>query len=86
MDGAISVRKAGLGGIKDRIVNGKQFGAPRRVSWPKQMQKEHVEALDIYWYVTHSDKYSDCPRILEHTLLTIHRDIHGCLPDWNNES
>lgn len=32
-DGSMFIRKAGLGGIKDRIVNGHQFGkTPRRIS------------------------------------------------------
>jgi hypothetical protein len=32
-DGELFIRKAGLCGIKDRLVNGKQFGRPRRNSW-----------------------------------------------------
>lgn len=47
-DGAIFIRHAGLGGIKDRIVNGKQFGNRRRISWPVQMTREKIEALVIY--------------------------------------
>ena len=83
-DGTMSIRKAGLGGIKDRIVNGHQFGSiPRRISWPNQMIKENIEALDIYWYVTHNDKYTDCPNILEKQLLKKHSDIHGRRPRWN---
>ena len=83
-DGTIFIRQAGLGGIKDRIVNGHQFGKfPRRISWPSQMTKENIEALDIYWYVTHNDKYIDCPSILEKQLLKKHSDIHGRRPRWN---
>ena len=85
-DGTMFIRKAGLGGIKDRIVNGHQFGkTPRRISWPLQMQKENIEALDIYWYATHDNKALDCPRILENKLLRTHMDILGRLPRWNNE-
>jgi hypothetical protein len=84
-DGSLFIRKAGLGGIKDRLVNGKQFGDPRRNSWRTQMLKEKIEALDIYWYVTHSDNFVDCPRILENKLLQKHFDIYGRLPRWNNE-
>ena len=84
--GSMFIRKAGLGGMKDRIVNGHQFGkTPRRISWPKQIEFEKIEALDVYWYVTHNDKYSDCPRILENKLLQKHLDIYGRLPKWNNE-
>lgn len=85
-DGTIFVRKAGLGGIKDRLVNGHQFGKiPRRISWANQLNKEKIEALDIYWYVTHNSQFSDCPRILEKILLKRHIDIYGKLPKWNNE-
>lgn len=85
-DGSMSIRKAGLGGMKDRIVNGHQFGKiPRRISWPKQMEFEKIEALDIYWYVTHNDKYRDFPRILENKLFQKHLDIYGRLPKWNNQ-
>ena len=85
-DDTMFIRKAGLGGIKDRIVNGHQFGKiPRRKSWIAQIEKEKIEALDIYWYATHNQKYSDCPRVLENTLLKKHLSIYGRLPKWNKE-
>ena len=84
-DGSLFIRKAGLGGLKDRLVNGKQFGEPRRNSWKSPMATEKIEALDIYWYVTHNNKFVDCPRILENKLLQKHFDIYGKLPRWNNE-
>jgi hypothetical protein len=84
-DGTLFIRKAGLGGIKDRLVNGKQFGEPRRNSWRAKMLEERIEALDVYWYITHNDQFVDCPRILENKLLRIHHDIFGRLPKWNNE-
>ena len=85
-DNLMSIRQAGLGGIKDRIVNGHQFGKiPRRTSWINQIKMEGIEALDIYWYVTHNEKYSDCPRVLENKLLQKHLNIYGRLPKWNNE-
>jgi len=83
-DGSMFIRKAGLGGIKDRLVNGHQFGKiPRRISWINQMKLEDIEALDVYWYSTHNDKYMDCPRNLENTLLKKYYDIYGQLPKWN---
>jgi hypothetical protein len=84
-DDSLFIRKAGLGGLKDRLVNGKQFGEPRRNSLKAKMLKEKIEALDIYWYATHNDKFVDCPRILENKLLQKHFDIFGRLPKWNNE-
>jgi len=71
-DGTLFIRKAGLGGLKDRLVNGEQFGAPRQNSWKAQFKNEGIEALDIYWYVTHDENFVDCPRILENKLLQKH--------------
>jgi len=86
-DGSISNRKAGLGGIKDRIVNGHQFGkVPRRISWPNQMRVEKIEALDIYWYATHDAGCNDRPRELENSLLKKHLELFGRLPRWNRET
>ena len=84
-DGSLFIRKVGLGGLKDRLVNGKQFEQPRKISLKAQMLKENIEALDIYWYATHNDEFVDCPKILENKLLKKHFDIYGRLPKWNNE-
>jgi hypothetical protein len=84
-DGSLFIRKAGLGGLKDRLVNGKQFGGPRFKSWKVQMLKEKIEALDIYWYITHCASFIDCPRVIENKLLQKYYDIYGQLPGWNNE-
>ncbi len=85
-DGSMFIRKAGLGGIKDRIVNGHQFGkTPRKISWQRQIEFENIEALVVYWYVTHNDQFIDCPRILERKLLQKYLDTYGRLPKWNNE-
>jgi hypothetical protein len=84
-DETLFIRKAGLGGLKDRLVNGKQFGEPRRNSWKTIMNYEKIEALDIYWYVTHNEKFIECPRKIENILLQKHLDIYGKLPKWNNE-
>lgn len=52
-DGNIKNRKTGCGGLRDGIINGKDFnGIPRRKSWLALMKSEGIDALDIYWYVT----------------------------------
>lgn len=84
-DGSLFIRKAGLGGLMDRLVNGKQFGSARRNSWRTVMLVEKIEALDIYWYVTHNDQFVDCPKIIENKLLRKYFEIYGRLPKWNNE-
>jgi hypothetical protein len=85
LDRILYIRKAGLGGIKDRLVNGKQFGEPRHCSWKRQMRHDKIEELDIYWYVTHNDEFVDCPRVLENKLLKIFMSTYGRLPSWNLE-
>lgn len=85
-DGTLKTRKAGLGGMKDRIVNGHHFGkTPRRQSWPIQMLKENIEALDVYWWVTYDEKTSDFPRNVEEVLLQKHFDLYSRLPRWNKK-
>jgi len=85
-DQSIFVRKTGLGGIKDRIVNGYQFAKiPRHVSWPVQMKYDKIEALDVYWYVTHDDENNDCPSKIEKKLLKVFLDVYGVLPKWNKK-
>jgi len=84
-DESLFIGIAGLGGLKDKLVNGEQFGEPRRISWKTIMQYEKIEALDIYWYATHNDKFIDCPEILENKLLQKHIEVYGRLPKWNNE-
>jgi hypothetical protein len=85
-DGTMVIRKAGLGGLKDRLVNGKQFGEPRRNSLKRQMLIEGIEALDMYWYVTHGEDCNDCPQIIEELLLSRHIELYGRLPRWNRIS
>lgn len=82
-DGNILHRKDGLRG---RFITGKQFGERRSISWPKQMRLENIEALDIYWYVTHGSHDSDFPRDIEKALLEKYLDIYGQWPRWNKKS
>jgi len=83
-DGSLSIRNEGLGGLKDEIINGQQFGkTPAHIAWKKQMARENIEALNIYWYVTHNTRYTDCPEALKRNLLRQHQDIFGVFPKWN---
>jgi hypothetical protein len=84
-DGSLFIRKAGLGGMKDRLINGKQFGEARRNSWKSKMLEDNIDALVIYWYVTHKKEFVDCPKKLESKLLERFSSKYGKLPDWNNE-
>jgi hypothetical protein len=83
-DGTLRTRKVGFGGMKDRIVNGHQFGkVQRRKSWPIQKVKEDILALDVYWYVTYNDTIKHIPRDIEKSLLKKYFKIFGQLPRWN---
>jgi len=84
-DGTIKTRTAGLGGIKDRLVNGKQFGGSRKVTFPIVMKLQKIDALDIYWWVTHDNNHQDFPRDIEKILIEKFHSIYGTLPEWNKE-
>ena len=84
VDGNVKIRKSGLGGIKDRLVNGHHFGKiARKKSWPIKMLAENIEALDVYWWITYENKIKDCPLEMESMLLHKYFDINGNLPKWN---
>ncbi len=83
-DGNIKNRIAGCGGLKDRIINGKDSDkVPRRKSWLALMNSEGIEALDIYWYVTYDGVNNDFPEDVERVLLQQYINIYGTLPRWN---
>ncbi len=82
-DGSVAVNTEGLGGIKDNIINEIHFGKPRETSWPAKMIDEEIEALDVYWYVTHGDKYNDPPKMPEKKIMQVHLDVYGRYPRWN---
>lgn len=83
-DGTFSPREKGLSGLKDEIINGQRFGkTPAHIAWKKQMIRENIEALDIYWYVTIDTGYADSPEILQRNILGQHQDIFGVSPKWN---
>lgn len=68
------------GGIKDRIVNGKRDGEPRKNFWIREMIRNELEFLEIYWYVVHDQKnFNDSPAALEKKLITEYK------PRWNRK-
>lgn len=78
--GVIVHRKSGLGGIKDRLVNGHQFGnEPRKRIWPKIMRELGITKLSISWYDTEEDD----PEEVEKKLLKEVKSTFGVLPPWN---
>jgi len=83
----ISIQNTGIGGLRDEMVNGVEFSSdiPRKISWLSQMEKENIEALDIYWYITYNDKHSDSPEKVENMLFETHYGIFQRIPSWNFE-
>jgi hypothetical protein len=82
----MQVRRSGLGGIKDRLVNGHQFNNEKRHKcWPKQMNIEGIQHLIIQWYVTHGENFTDSPCYIEHCLLHEYFKFYGRLPRWNKK-
>jgi hypothetical protein len=82
-DGKMKHRLAGLGGIKDRLINGKYkytntgLKVARYIFWKEMVAMEKFEKLKIKWFVTHSADYLDCPSRLEADLINRYR------PKWN---
>jgi hypothetical protein len=70
--------------LKDRI-NNKQDGVKRQVFFEEKMETEHIDALDIYWFVTMDDNNKDLPSYVEGLLIQRYFDIYGRLPPWNKE-
>ena len=81
-DGLLKYRK---GGLYDRIVNGKQFDQPRKISWLAKIKEEQMDAMDIYWFDTFNDDTKDIPAFIEALLIQKHFDLYERLPRWNEE-
>lgn len=50
----------------DRIVNGKQFDAPRKKSWASKMMVEGIKEINVKWCVTFDEEgVEDIPAYAE---------------------
>ena len=76
--------KSKNGGLYDKIVNGHQFAKTgRKYSWPAQMKKEEITALEVVWYETFTGKTKSIPTFVEATVLQSFLKDNGSLPKWN---
>lgn len=85
-DGKLKVRKSGLGGMKDRLVNGyhPKFGKIKRKKvFPQQMIKENIPQLKIKWWVTWDNGNNDFPTDIEKILSNTYLNKFGYLPEWH---
>ncbi len=77
------------GAFKDQLlrsrINNKQEGIKRQEFFDKKMKEESIDALDIYWFVTHDEKHHDLPGYVEGLLMQRYYAVHGTLPPWNKE-
>ena len=64
-------------------LNNKQDGVARQKYFEEKIEKEDIDALDIYWYVTFDENNQDIPAFVEAQLLQLHYDMYGELPIWN---
>jgi len=70
--------------LRDRI-NNKQDGVLRQQFFDKKIEDEHIDALDIYWFVTEDDQNSDIPEYVKGLLLQRYYELYKKLPLWHKE-
>jgi hypothetical protein len=79
------IQKSGLlkktDSLFNSIVKNPQFG----LSWINKIEKENIDGLDIYWYVTFNQRTRDIPFFVQSLLLQRYFELYGRLPDWNVE-
>lgn len=88
-DGEIKVRRSGLGGMKDRLVNGyhPKFGrTSRRKTFPEEMTKTYIDEIEIHWWATHNDNTNkDFPTEVENKLLELYKTQNSTNPIWHKQ-
>jgi hypothetical protein len=70
--------------LKSRI-NNKQEGIKRQQYFEQMIEKENLDGLDIYWFVTYDKNHHDLPGFVEGQIIQHYFDIYECLPPWNKE-
>lgn len=66
-------------------INNKQDRTRRQDFFEKKMIEEHIDGLDIYWYVTMDKNSNDLPGYVEGSLMQRYFEVNGKLPPWNKE-
>jgi hypothetical protein len=69
----------------NRRLNNKQESKRREDFLNEKFEKENIDGLDIYWFVTFDNKNKDLPGFVEGTILQRYFEVHGKLPSWDKE-
>jgi hypothetical protein len=86
-DGSLKIRQSGLGGMKDRIVNGYHPGyrkVERKKAWPEMMRIQKIEKIVVYWWVTFDSEFKDFPTDVEKMILNNYILKYGSKPKWHS--
>ncbi len=78
-------RKKAKEGFFEDLVNAIHFGGKRADTWKQKVNKEKIDALDIYWYETYNQNIQDIPAFVQGQVIQAHFDMMGKLPEWNEE-
>ena len=89
-EGNLKIR---IGGLYDRLVNGhhSKFGKStestsiRKNAFPREMLKQGIENIIVYWWVTHDENKTDFPSDVEKILAEKYVSEHGKLPEWHKQ-
>lgn len=77
------------GTFRDQLLrkrlNNKQDGVKKQQYFDQKMKQEHIDGLDIYWFVTFDKQNKDLPAFVEGQIMQRYFEVHGCLPVWNKE-
>ncbi len=75
------------GSFKNQLLrkrlNNKQDGIKRQQYFEEKIASEHIDALDIYWFVTFDEHHRDLPGYVEGRLMQRYYETYGTLPEWN---
>lgn len=92
-NGELKGRKSGLGGMKDRIVNGDHpklkydengKRIKRHKAFPLLMESEGIKQIKVRWYITYDGKnYFDFPTEVEKVLIEKYTINHNTKPQWH---
>lgn len=64
-------------------INDKNEGKKQQQYFEQKLEEEQIDALDIYWFVTFDETYTDVPSYVEGLLLQRYFEVYGTLPPWN---